>query len=483
MRRTLTLLAVLAAAASLCAQTVAEDELKTVAGRVIEFINYVGPHERIDTLEEIRELGTELGRAVRAGALRAGAVARYSVIRVRAPSVSPGFDADIIILGPGAGVDHIRNLRQILGAYLEEAYGYSRADGFLLATYLTVYNAVYRGDLGYFGKVFKPEVLVHLTAQNAGLSVRYDEWPGRSRIVLPITARAGEAGRVDTAPITVEPVVRALMAETGTPALQERRDMVELEERELAERRDRLEADRAEVAAREEALAAERAQAEAARAELEEARDPGPGQEAVLTRREAEVAAVERAVAEQAAEVEAAREAVVREEAAVAAREAEITQDRAAVAADQRVEIARQVAAAGAEPRGTVLLDLVDPGQPYARLALVDLAGGRYLRIGDINTIRADSLLDLGGTFAAVAGREGGAGAVRLVLLDPATLSTRVTGTVDVHPGTGIWREGAGDLAGILAVIRGGAGGWVLGLFDPATLELRARSTAEVSPY
>lgn len=484
MKKSLAVLALfsfLAFGAVLSAQTVAEDELRSVGGRTIEFINYVGPHARIDTLDEIRGLGAALGRAVKTGAARAGGESRYSVIRVRDPSTAAGLDADIIILGPDAGVDHIRNLRHILGAYLEEAYGYSRSDGFLLATFLTVYNAVYRGNLEYFGKTYKPAVLTHLSAQNAGLSVRYDEWPGRSRIVLPITARAGSAGRVDTGPITDKTVVESLKEESGTAALPERREMVDLKERELAEQKAALEEDKARVAREEQAASDEKTRAEAARAELEKdkAAAQGPEQEAELTRREAEVAAQEKAAAENEAAVAAAKEEVAKEEAAVAAKEAEIAEDRKAVAEDQKAQIAQEVAAkAEAAPRGSVLLDLVDPNRPYARLALVDLAGGKYLKTGEMNTLRADSLLDVGGAFVAVAGRAEGSGAVRLVLLDLETLSAKVTGTVDVHPETGVWKEGAG----VLAVASDG-GKWVLGLFDPATLELKLKSETAVSPF
>jgi len=477
-------LALIAAVAALSAQTVAEDELRSVRDKTIEFINYEGPHTRIDTLEEIRGLGAALGRAVKAGAMRAGGEAYYAVIRVRDSSAPSGLDADILILGQNAQVDHIRNLRHILGAYLEEAYGYSQKDASVLATFLTVYNAVYRGNLDYFGKAYKPAVISHLTAQNAGLSLRYDEWPGKSRIVLPITSRAGAAGKVDTSPITEPAVVESLKKESGTAAIPERQDMVDLKEREVETQKTDLAAEKAKVAEAETAVAEEKAQAAAAREELEAAKaepgDKGPEQEAALTQREAEVAAQEAAVAEKEKTVAAAKEDVAKEEKAVAAKEEEIAQDRKTVAEDQKAEIAKEVAAkAQGAPKGSVLLDLVDPGKPYARLALVDLSGGAYLKTGDINTLRADSLVDAGGSFVAVAGRAEGSGAVRLVLLDLETLSAKVTGAVDVHPETGVWKEGAG----ILAVASDGSGKWVLALFDPASLELKVKSQAEVSPF
>lgn len=65
-------LALVAVASALSAQEVAEEELRSVRDRRIEFINYEGPHTHIDTLEEIRGLGASLGGAAASGALRAG---------------------------------------------------------------------------------------------------------------------------------------------------------------------------------------------------------------------------------------------------------------------------------------------------------------------------------------------------------------------------------------------------------------------------
>lgn len=482
MKKFCVVLALVAVASALFAQEVAEEELRSVRDRRIEFINYEGPHTHIDTLEEIRGLGASLGGAAASGAVRAGSESRYAVIRVRDPG-APGLDADIIILGADARVDHIRNLRHILGAYLESAYGYSKSDAYLLATFLTVYNAVYRGDLEYFGKAYKGAVTAHLAAQNAGLALRYDEWPGKSRIVLPISSRAGAPGKVDTTPITAAPVVESLKKETGTAAIPERQGMVELKEREVEERKAELGEEKTAVAEKERTVAEEKAEVQAAREELEaekaEAGEKGPEQQAALTQREAEVQAREAEVAEKERAVTEAKAEVAKEETSVAAKEAEIAEERKAVAEDQKAEIAKEVAAkAQGGPKGSVLLDLVDPEKPYARLALVDLAGGRYLKVGDVNTLRVDSVLDVGGAYAAVAGRTGGSGAVRLVLLDLETLSAKVTGTVDVHPETGIWKDGAG-----LYAVASVGGRWKLGLFDPATLELKVSSDSEVSPF
>ena len=181
------------------------------AGKTIEFINYTGPHSVIETVEQIRGIGSALGaRAVKDGS--AGDQARYYVIHAVDPAVTEGFDADILILGPGVGVDHIDNLWRILGAFLSSAYGYSDKDSSTLATFITVYNAVYRGKLDDFKGRYKPIVVSNLSADKVGLSVRYDEWAGRSQIVIPLSdARlSGTISSIDTTAISGKDVVEKI---------------------------------------------------------------------------------------------------------------------------------------------------------------------------------------------------------------------------------------------------------------------------------
>ena len=62
------------------AQEVDKAELERSDPSGIVFINYEGPSTRNETVEEIAEIGRELGRAVRNGAKRAGSAYRYYVI-------------------------------------------------------------------------------------------------------------------------------------------------------------------------------------------------------------------------------------------------------------------------------------------------------------------------------------------------------------------------------------------------------------------
>ena len=137
-----------------------QSELKQAGNTPIEFINYTGPHAEIDTLRAIAEIGESLAGAAQRG--RAGDTNRYAVIHAVDPSVKAGLDADIMIIGSGARVDHINNLRVIIAGYLQRAYGYSEKDAKTIAHFVTIYNAVYRGDMNMFKSKYKAVVIKNL---------------------------------------------------------------------------------------------------------------------------------------------------------------------------------------------------------------------------------------------------------------------------------------------------------------------------------
>lgn len=458
------------------AQDVDEPELSSVAGRPIEFINYVGPYARVDSAEDIRNIGRSLGRAVAAGATRSGSSYSYSVIHAVDPAVELGLDADILTLGQGARVDHIKNLRRIIAGYLEGAYGYNAADADTLAVFVTIYNAVYRGNMAYLGEKYKPVVTRELSDSTAGLSVRWDEWAGRSRIVIPLTARAakGVIGSVDTTPISDQPSVQALGKEDSQAAIDERQDLVDIKERDVEQEKAAIEEEKERIAAEEQAIEDERQALEDQAA----AGQPGDDQEASLAVSE-EAKAEEAALAEREEAVAEAKEDVAEREEAVAAKEEEIAQDRQDIASAQKEEIAAEVAAAeGREAAGVVLFELMDPNVPLARVVLVELSSGDTLRKSDVNTIRSNSVVDVGDAFVAVAGQTTGmGGAVRLVRVSKADYKDVTYGTVDVFADTPVWEFGSS----VYAVVAQD-GGWAIGRFDPETLEMKAVS-APVSRY
>jgi hypothetical protein len=218
------------------AQQVAEEELKS-ADREIEFINYAGSYDRVDTAEEIKAIGYVLAGALKQDGRTGRFLTKYSILRAMDPQEKGKFDADILSIDPEARVDHIDNVRRILAGYLEGAFRYAPEDARLLARFATVYNAVYRGDLQYFGSKYKAVVMSHLSRQNAGISTRYNEWPGATRLLVPLTSEAaeGKLGALSTTELTEKKVVEEMRRQPDM-GLEERKDMVELKEREIEAR-------------------------------------------------------------------------------------------------------------------------------------------------------------------------------------------------------------------------------------------------------
>ncbi len=225
--------AALFAVTSLFAVSVDENELRSV-DQTIVFENYTGPHAVVSTREQIRAIGTTLGQAIAANidtAGTSGSGQKYSVIHAIDPSTREKLDADILILGADAGVDHIRNLRQIIAGYLSAAYGYSSADAQTIATFITVYNAVYRKNIDAFKSKYKAVVTDNLTAEKAGLSTKYNEWPGNSQIVIPVSDVSGGLSSVDTSVISDKEVISS-MQEDDDKNIDARKEMVDIKERE-----------------------------------------------------------------------------------------------------------------------------------------------------------------------------------------------------------------------------------------------------------
>ena len=483
-------------------------ELESAKDEKIVFVNYEGPQSRIDSLASIKGIGSALGAAMpplSAGSARSGS-GRYYVIRAVDASVKEGLDADILVLGPDAEVDHVRNLRWIISGYLSAAWGYAEKDAYTIATFITVYNAVHRGDMAYIGSRYKAVVAGNVSAEDAGLALRYDQWPGKSRILIPLSAgaRPGSLGAVDTGAVSDKQVTESLRAEPGK-GVEDRQALTDLKEREVEEKKAAAEEKKGEAAKAEADLAAEKArlaeadakleaakkEEAAAKAEADKAAAAGDAQEAAVARSEAEKAAAEReaAAAEKAAaekavaakeETAAAKtEEAAKAEAAVAAKEAEVAADRKEVSADQKAAIAEEVAAKQkGEAAGVYLFEVVDSGYPFARIVFVDADSGKLIRASALNSIRARSVVDSGDSYVAVAGREGGTGAVRLVRVEKASLMAVAEGKTDLFPESLVWKVGDS----YYAVAKAEGGKWRLARFDASLAEV-ARCAVDVNPY
>ena len=121
MKLCLTALCLFTVFSPLIALSVDEEEIKSKSG--ITFIN--SPDQRgSDTLTAIKGIGKNLASAGKAGS--------YSIIHATGAG-DEKFDADIIVIGANARVNHIKNVRRIIASYLESRYEYSAEDAKSLA--------------------------------------------------------------------------------------------------------------------------------------------------------------------------------------------------------------------------------------------------------------------------------------------------------------------------------------------------------------
>ncbi|HTH13392.1 MAG TPA: P83/100 family protein, partial [Spirochaetia bacterium] len=218
------------------AQTVAEDILKGSQIQGIEFKNYVGPHKVIETRLAIQGIGADLGRQMKVpGALKADYAGKYQIQRIHDPA-SPLLSADVLILGPDAGVDHIRNLNWIVSAYLQQAFGYSVTDADLLANFVTRYNAFYRGKVDYVKATYIPAVGEAVTAETLGLSTVWSEWAGKTRMLIPLrdSLSKGLAGSLNTEEVSNKDIVTQMAQDPGK-GLDDRKKLADLKEGEIVQ--------------------------------------------------------------------------------------------------------------------------------------------------------------------------------------------------------------------------------------------------------
>ena len=225
-------------------------------------------------MDAIKGIGNSLGKEIapsRDTSKTANLGNKYTVIHAIDENETGKFDADIIFINKDANVDHITNLRRIISAYLVSAYDYSEADADTLAVFITVYNAVYRGDLDSFKNKYKDVVVKNLSSNNCGLSVNYKDWPGASEIVIPLyDVKNGGLSTIETSVISDKKVVES-MKEDDDKNIESRKEMVDIKEREAEESQEKANAAQKKAVEEQKKLKEEKQKTEEAKAEAKEA--------------------------------------------------------------------------------------------------------------------------------------------------------------------------------------------------------------------
>ena len=421
-----------------------ENEIRSVtagAADQVEFINYGGPHAVIETVEAITGIGSNLGIELSQNLEESRTIqpgAKYSVIHAYNTEKDGLLDADIFILSEAAGVDHITNLRRILSGFLISAYNYSPDDAWTVATFLTVYNAVYRGKLEEISGRYKPVVIQNLTPEKAGLSINWEDWAGNTQIIIPLSDITDEVSPIDTSTISDDKVIEAMQKESDK-GIKEREKMADIKEREMdnASRR------------------AQTAQRDAAQRKATGDRK-GAREAQKTSRTQQQIADKKRN------EVQSERKAIEKDKEEVLSRE----------------PIEYETGLFNAETAGFYRLINIEPstGEILKKSPLTQIRSKAVFEINGLSIIQDGETVSYPQMFIAVCGENSGKSAVKLCLIDGESLEIKVESNELLSEGTDLvpYKDR------FLVIISEDNANYIAS-YD-STLTLRSKSAIEVTP-
>jgi len=241
----------------------------------VNFINYKGKITKSESVSEIKSIGYRLGYQLKKG--EAGIVFRYhmkySVVRALCDDGNEKFSADIFFIDKDARVDHIRNIRRIIAAYLEGMYNYTEKEANAIAVYTTYYNAIYRGNLDYFSSKYCDNVMKYINNKKAGLSTLYSDWPGKTAIIIPLTEenKRGEIDSIDPFVISDEKVKEEISKDNEDRKTTD--EIVKIKEKEIDKSKKDLEEDRKKLDENKKETQEERKKIEEKKTETEKKKD------------------------------------------------------------------------------------------------------------------------------------------------------------------------------------------------------------------
>jgi len=483
MRRTIVLLMLLVPFV-LAAQEVAEDELRELGTADIDFINYEGPYDRIDTDEEIRGIGRALAAGIADGRTQYEFSGKYRVIHAVDPNVETGLDADIILPLAGSRLDHIDNVRRILSGFLEERYDYSRGDADLIARFVTIYNAVVRGNMEFFTGRYKPVVTGNLDAATAGLSRRYDEWPGKSRIVIPLSSGAGPGvlGAVEPGELGDQQVIEELRSQEDM-GVEQRQDLVDLTERVIEERESQIDTEQTQISQEEQRITQREQEIQAEQEQIDAQRANADAEtQAALDQRQAELANEQAQLAEDRQQLEQRQEDLQSDRQNVAELTAQVREERERIASDTRSllderEISDEIRGLAGEVQPVYFIQIREVDNTVlGQLVQINPTNGLLVNRSAENSIVSRTYTFLGDALLVIV-VDGESG--RLAQFDVTTLEEVTRGEDEVFLGSSLSVHGSPAVA--YAVVRQ-EGEYYVGRFD-ADLMLLERSVIAVNPY
>lgn len=433
-----TALFILAFGANVFAIEVDKQELESVSAQTIVFENYSGPHSVVNTASQIAGIGSEMAATVAKSPesfLTAGSSIRYQIIHAVDSSEQGKLDADIFVIGSSSTIDHIKNVRRIIAAYLVNAYGYSQADADTIATFVTVYNAVYRTNLSYFSSKYKKIVTDNLSQEKAGIALSYREWPGKTQIVIPLADLKGGLSTVDTSVISDKKVVQSMQDEDNK-GVDSRKQMVDIKEREADNAQEKANAAQKKAVeessklkeeqqksqeAKQEAAQAQKEAQEAQKKAEEAPQDAQAQKEAQEAQKKAEekqqeAQEQEQKTAEQEQKAEEAKQEAAQAQTQADTKRTEAQSERTTIAQDQQTIVREQTANESAP--SVYGLRAIDDLGLLSALVRMNANTGDVIKESPVTVIRSRTIYETADGYIAIAGATTGNGTIKLVVLD-----------------------------------------------------------------
>jgi len=472
-----------------------KNELSKGQGKDIQFINYVGPHSIINTIAQIVGIGQDLGANVSVQTQGTFNYAgKYRVIHAVTTTEPDKLDADIFIIEKSAEVDDIVNVMRIVSGYLEAAYAYSPSDAVTLARFVVYYNAVYRGDMAYIRTTYKSAVLANVDATNVGIATRYNEWPGNTRMLIPLNSGAakGNLSSVGSLQLSAPKVIENLQQTQPDKGVPQRKSITELQQRGIEQGQQKVEQQKQQITQQEQNLAQSQQKLQAEQQSLQQQKaaagtEPTQAQQQAIAAQEKSVTQQQQKVQQQAQQVQQQKQQVAQQEQQLSQAQKQVQQERSSIANDQLSLLNQkptppptvQPPATSVAQPGRVLFiyDSEGSGDHLGELVAIDRVSGKLLAKSALNTIRNKRYETLQNLLLVLAGRTGRGGSVRLVTLDPQTLDVVSESDAPIAATSGIAVDGQTAYA---VVEKNGAD--YLASFGP-DLKLAAQSDTTVDPY
>ena len=482
--------------AGICAQELAEEEIRGVARGDIEFQNYEGPHAKIETAEEIRSIGESLSAALTEETREAGYFTKYRIRSIAPREDSELYGADVFSLGEDAAVDHIDNIRRILSGYIQRKFGYDREESETIAVFLTYYNAVHRGDMEYIEQTYHSGVVEVIDPERAGIATRYSEWPGKTQMLIPLR-RVGDREALSTDTVGEEEVVEEMRQQEEDRGVDERKEMVEIRDEELDEEQEATDEAGEELEEQEQVVEEKEQEVAEAEEELEEAREEQGEESREAQEAEERLQDAEQELAEEQERQEQQREDIEEQEREQEERREAIQEERERIADDQQElieeqaagedtaeaeaetgteEVSGQAESATEVPETTPFIIYQKGDEVFGRLVEIEKRNGRIRRRAQLNTVRSKDMVRSQNGVVVVAGTDDPPRAVRLVELDTESLEVSGQSAEDIYAGSSL-----SERNGSIYAVTKHEESWYVGRFRSG-LSLAARSDAEVAP-